>query len=56
MKILFIHVPAALMAINAWLMMLVASLDLVHPPPPRLGARRAGRGAGRRDDDADRAR
>jgi heme exporter protein C len=25
-KILFIHVPAALMAINAWLMMLVASL------------------------------
>ena len=26
MKILFIHVPAALMAINAWLMMLVASL------------------------------
>ncbi|CAN5721150.1 heme ABC transporter permease [soil metagenome] len=25
-KILFVHVPAALMAINAWLMMLVASL------------------------------
>ena len=25
-KILFIHVPAALMAINGWLMMLVASL------------------------------
>ena len=25
-KIIFIHVPAALMAINAWLMMLVASL------------------------------
>ena len=25
-KIIYIHVPAALMAINAWLMMLVASL------------------------------
>ena len=31
-KIIFLHVPAALMAINAWLMMLVASLilSLIH--------------------------
>ena len=48
-KILFIHVPAALMAINAWLMMLVASLSgssaattsrRSPPAPPRRSARR----------------
>ena len=47
MKILFIHVPAALMAINAWLMMLVASLIWFVRRQPRLGARRPRRGAGR---------
>ena len=43
MKIVFLHVPAALMAINAWLMMLVASLTRSSaatrsppsPPAPR---------------------
>ena len=30
-KIIYLHVPAALMAINAWFMMLVASLIWVIP-------------------------
>ena len=30
-KIIYLHVPAAFMAINAWLMMLVASLEATTP-------------------------
>ena len=31
-KIMFVHVPAAMMAINCWVMMLVACFGLVYPP------------------------
>ena len=54
-KILFLHVPAALMAINAWLMMLVASLIwFVRRHHVSALAARAAAPVGR-DDDGDRA-
>ena len=54
-KIIYIHVPAALMAINAWFMMLVASLYLADPATPRQRIGGQGRCARWRGYDFDRA-
>lgn len=53
-KIIYLHVPAAMMAINCWAMMLVTSLIWLIRRH-HVSARAAGRRAGRHDDDADRA-
>ena len=47
-KIIYLHVPAAMMAINAWVMMLVTSLIWIVRRHHVVRPRRQGRGPGGR--------